>query len=103
MAETVGPDELRVEVFAGENVQVSGAVRDALDNLARALNDEMEMQQEVAGFGMQPGLQVGGLAMPSAGGMAGAGGAGGSDLAAVGCGNLCIIRIHCKLSGIPGI
>ena len=100
MAETVGPDEIRVEVFAGENVQVSGAMREALDNLARALNDELELQEEVAGFALQPGLQIGGLAMPSAGAV---GGAGGSDLAAAPCGSRCVIRITCKLSTIPGI
>ncbi len=100
MAETVGPDELRVEVFAGENVQVTPAVRNALDELARALNEEMESQSEVAGFMFEPSLRVGGLSSAGAGAT---GGTAGSDLTTAGCGNLCIIRIHCKLSGLPGI
>lgn len=101
MAEAVGPDELRVEVMAGENVQVTPTVREALDNLARALNEEIEAQSEVAGFAYQPGLQVGGLSR--SGGIAT--GTAGSDAmgTAAGCNTLCIIRITCKLSGLPGI
>lgn len=90
----IAPDELHIEVRAGENVQVSAPVREALEHLARILDEEADvMKEEVSGFAWDTGgLQVGSLAQPGGAGAAGA---------AAGCGNLCIIRIRCKLGISP--
>jgi hypothetical protein len=98
VAEAVGPDELKVEVVVGENVSVTPAVREALDNLARALNEEMGMQDEVAGFVFQPGLQVGGLSQPGASGAPGAG-----PTSAVGGGGSCVIHYCSMKARFPGM
>ena len=100
MEETVGPDELRVEVVLGPDVQLSAAVRAALEDLARALDDEAGAGDEVAGFAFQPGLQVGGLARPGAAGVARGGAA--SCVVNFVPGEPCTIHVCLSKAGFTG-
>ena len=95
MSEPSGPDAFTVDVFVGPDAQLSPAVRTALEELARALNEEAE----TGGFVFQPNLQVGGLAQSGVAGV----GAGGAAGAGAGCGNRCVIMICSMRARFPGM